>query len=620
MTESSDKTLFEEPKIKSTWLPLLVGVLVCVMFLIMAWLLKERETTDLHKMLAAKAGEMAGYVGADLRSRIPAVRRIADRWTVHQGLLQNEFEADARAYVNDLPGFQALEWVDQNYIVRWVIPVAGNEQVLGLNLASEETRRISLEKARFNKAPTMTPPIDLVQGTKGFLVYFPIHVRGEFEGFILAVFGVEEWLRHIFSIRETKADRINYRVTVFFNDIRIYTQTKPTDVTGDQFMATADVKYLGHNFLVQCRPTAAFMRETKSFLPELTAAVGILIALLLSSVVYLFQKTSTAAWRSHAAKRALETEIRERKKTESRLQQTSARLHLATKAGGIGVWAWEVTTNRLTWNELMFDLYDIPPDVMPTYDTWRNAIVPEDVSLAESLLQKAVAGKAVFDTEFRITLTDGAIRYIRAAARVERDQYGAPLRMTGVNWDITDRKLAEDKIRHLATHDALTDLPSLRLATDRLDQAIRTARRNQTKAGLLFIDLDGFKKVNDTHGHDTGDILLKAVAGRLLSCVRESDTVARIGGDEFLVIVVDVHTRDDAANIAEKLIAALTGPFDLPAGTVTVGASIGIALFPDHGEDAESLTNLSDQAMYTVKHSTKNSFAFAGKESGPIPP
>ncbi|MCG8615485.1 MAG: diguanylate cyclase, partial [Desulfobacterales bacterium] len=603
------------PKIKSTCLPMLVGSLVCFMFLIMGWLLNEREDRDLHKMVTAKAGEMAGYVDADMHSRIPAVRRIADRWTVHEGLLRKEFEADARAYVNDLPGFQALEWVDQNYIVRWIIPQAGNERALGLNLASEDTRRIALEKARYSSTPTMTPPIDLVQGGKGFLVYFPIHIRGEFEGFILAVFRAEEWLRHIFSIRETKADRINYRVGVLLNDIRVFSQEKTDDVMSDHFPAAAHVKYLGQDFLVQCRPTTEFIRERRSFLPELTAIVGILISLLLASVVYLFQKTSTAAWRSHAAQRALETEISQRKTTESQLQQTSERLRLATRAGNIGVWTWEIKTDRLTWNELMYDLYDVPADVVPTYDTWRNAIVSEDLAAAEARLREAVEGKSAFDTEFRITRTDGTIRHIRAAARVERDQSGTPLRMTGVNRDITDRKLAEAKIRHLATHDALTDLPSLRLATDRLDQAIRTARRNKTKAGLLFIDLDGFKKVNDTHGHDSGDLLLKAVAGRLLSCVRESDTVARIGGDEFLVIAVDIHSPEDAAGIAEKLIEAMTAPFALPAGTVNVGASIGIALFPDHGQDAEALTNLSDQAMYKVKHSTKNSFAFAGDEA-----
>jgi diguanylate cyclase (GGDEF)-like protein/PAS domain S-box-containing protein len=178
--------------------------------------------------------------------------------------------------------------------------------------------------------------------------------------------------------------------------------------------------------------------------------------------------------------------------------------------------------------------------------------------------------------------------------------------------DITERKRAEEEILHLATHDALTDLPSLRLAMDRLVMAFGRARRHRKAAAVMFIDLDGFKTVNDTLGHDAGDRVLKQMAQRMLSCLRETDTVARVGGDEFLVIAPELNGSADAARIAEKVIRAISQPVITGRDEqAVVGASIGIALYPDNGEDADQLLKLADQAMYRIKNAGKNGFVFA---------
>ena len=176
--------------------------------------------------------------------------------------------------------------------------------------------------------------------------------------------------------------------------------------------------------------------------------------------------------------------------------------------------------------------------------------------------------------------------------------------------DITERKHAEEQIKHLATHDLLTDLPSLRLAKDRMSVAINMARRYKKAAAVMFIDLDGFKAVNDTLGHDAGDYVLIQVAKRLLSCVRETDTVARVGGDEFLIIASEINTPDNAALIAEKVIQLVSKPVFFKGRQAVVGTSIGIALFPDHGEDMDQLIKLADEAMYKVKNAGKNGFCF----------
>ena len=174
-------------------------------------------------------------------------------------------------------------------------------------------------------------------------------------------------------------------------------------------------------------------------------------------------------------------------------------------------------------------------------------------------------------------------------------------------------RVAEKKIRHLANHDALTGLPSLRLARSRMESVIDLAKRQGWKVATMFIDLDGFKNVNDTLGHDSGDALLIEVAARLSLEMREADTVARIGGDEFIIIQTEVHNTKAISVVAERLLKSLTQPFLINGSELNVGASIGIALYPDHASDAKSLLKRADEAMYQVKKSGKNHYIFYQK-------
>ena len=170
---------------------------------------------------------------------------------------------------------------------------------------------------------------------------------------------------------------------------------------------------------------------------------------------------------------------------------------------------------------------------------------------------------------------------------------------------------AEERIRHLATHDFLTDLPKLPLARDRLTMALGAARRYRHRVAVMFIDLDGFKAVNDTFGHDAGDEVLRHVARSLRSGLRETDTAARVGGDEFLLVIPELQVPDYAIIVAEKVLRALKAPIPVPGGTARVGASIGIALYPDHGSNDESLIKAADDAMYREKFAKKGGYQFA---------
>ena len=180
--------------------------------------------------------------------------------------------------------------------------------------------------------------------------------------------------------------------------------------------------------------------------------------------------------------------------------------------------------------------------------------------------------------------------------------------------DITDRKQVEEHTRHLAEHDFLTDLPNRVLFLDRLHQALATARRQHTKAAVMFLDLDRFKAINDTHGHQAGDTVLKEVAARLTRCVRGVDTVSRQGGDEFVVILADIRGADQAAHVAGSVMQAVSQPLRLGEHEVTLSVSIGISICPSDGEDVDTLLRHADVAMYHAKQGGRNAFQFFSPE------
>ncbi len=180
-------------------------------------------------------------------------------------------------------------------------------------------------------------------------------------------------------------------------------------------------------------------------------------------------------------------------------------------------------------------------------------------------------------------------------------------------WNLLTRlKQTNEQITYLAHHDTLTELPNRILFFDRLNQAITRARRDKESIAVLFLDLDGFKLINDTLGHDAGDALLRETAKRIVACVRDSDTVARMGGDEFTVILSKVRTRNSKDRVAKKIVEAIAHPFVINGKNCSVSVSIGIALYPDNGETAAQLVKIADAAMYLAKHSGRNCYRFGG--------
>ena len=300
------------------------------------------------------------------------------------------------------------------------------------------------------------------------------------------------------------------------------------------------------------------------------------------------------------------------------LKEATVRTRLAADSGGIGFWDWDILTGALVWDTQMHRLYDVDPDDRGfTYFAWTDRVHEEDRAGAEQQLADAVAGAGRFDTRFRVVWRDGSVHHIRAVGDVTRDAAQTPLHMLGVNWDVTKEATENLALQEVTTrmqraahHDLLTGLPNRLLLTDRIEQAVTMAQRHGNKVGVLFLDLDGFKHINDSLGHEVGDKLLISVSSRLLECVRGSDTVSRQGGDEFVALLAEMSGPADAGIIAERFLRAVAETHSIDGHDLQVTASIGISVYPRDGCDAATLFKAADTAMYKVKAGGRHGYQF----------
>jgi len=251
-------------------------------------------------------------------------------------------------------------------------------------------------------------------------------------------------------------------------------------------------------------------------------------------------------------------------------------------------------------------------DVYADWRAWLRHVHEDDREAVRSHLDNLAQGEDAF--EFRVWPPGHELRHVAMRVFVVRDGEGRDVRRTGVIQDITERKAQEARIEHLAYHDGLTGLPNRTMLMDRLAQALSQAQRLEQQVAVLFLDLDRFKPINDSLGHSVGDQLLREIARRLRGALRENDTVARVGGDEFQVVVCNVAGATGAARIAEKLMCALGEPFMVEGQELHVTASLGVSLFPRDGASGELLLKFADIALYEAKGEGRNAYRFFSPE------
>jgi diguanylate cyclase (GGDEF)-like protein len=312
----------------------------------------------------------------------------------------------------------------------------------------------------------------------------------------------------------------------------------------------------------------------------------------------------------------VEQDITERKLADAELRKSHSLFNHAEKMGKLGHWEWDVIKEKLSFcSEQYAEIFEmnaegIYPSLVHSFDI-DNYIHEDDRERYRQVTEDAYEHKQAWDIEFRIITRNGKNVHLRELGEPVLDDYGTNIKTFGILQDITERKMAEEEIRHLAYHDELTGLPTFRLGKDRLANAIALTRRSKKSVAVLFLDLDGFKEVNDSMGHKAGDHVLVEVSSRMTKNVRETDTVARIGGDEFIIILTALDDEEIAVKMAEKIIDALKIPVDIDGQQVKISTSIGIALSPDHGKLPDELINKADKAMYAVKHGGKNNYLVA---------
>jgi diguanylate cyclase (GGDEF)-like protein/PAS domain S-box-containing protein len=240
---------------------------------------------------------------------------------------------------------------------------------------------------------------------------------------------------------------------------------------------------------------------------------------------------------------------------------------------------------------------------------------PEEADKRYAVVSWVFANAASRIIEVRVPRADGD-RYYVTTVKPILGVDGVVDYVICISKEITERKAMEERLKRVAEYDSLTELPNRALFSDRLQHAIAHCRREGSHLALMFVDLDDFKPINDTFGHHAGDLLLQAVARRMQQCTRESDTVGRIGGDEFVVLLPAVVQANDALSVAEKIRAALAQPFHVDGyGELRVSCSIGVALFPEHGHDDITLSRNADDAMYHAKSRGNNAVQLYSEET-----
>lgn len=293
------------------------------------------------------------------------------------------------------------------------------------------------------------------------------------------------------------------------------------------------------------------------------------------------------------------------------LKASLDREKLALAFAEIGTCEFDVKTSMVRSSDMSLRLFGIRGDQTDLpYDTLLESLHPEDRSKFSHALEQCLGGTGNLDIEYRVAWADGSFRWLRTKGDALLDLDGDPIKVLWVTEDVSQRKDMDARVRFLAHHDLLTGLPNRTLFQDRLQQALAAAKRMKSRVALLFIDLDRFKTVNDSFGHRAGDILLQTVAARLRKCVRETDTVCRHAGDEYLIVLSALREPTEAALVAEKVLAIFDEVFKLESHEVQISASVGISVYPDDGQTMEDLIRNADAAMYHSKKSGRNRFEF----------
>jgi len=312
----------------------------------------------------------------------------------------------------------------------------------------------------------------------------------------------------------------------------------------------------------------------------------------------------------------------------SDLEKNRESLENAQRIAHLGSWEWELPRDTVHWSDETYRILGIAPDaIAPSFSAFLHYVHPDDRDAVQESMRRLLQMREFVGQVVRIRRQDGGVRHAQLQGVRHLDSAGSITRLSGTIQDVTEIKEAEERIRHLAYYDAITGLPNRQFFIERLQQALVHAKRYQRLLGLLSLDLDQFKRINDTLGHSAGNDLLLSVSQRLSDAVRAPDTfahegketifghdmastVARLGGDEFSLLITELTHYHDAAKVARRMLEELRKPFRVAKQEVFVSVSVGLALYPLDGDDAETLIKNAGAAMHFAKDQGRDNYQF----------
>lgn len=401
-----------------------------------AWEVRQEDNKRIDHLIQTEAKEITTLIQLDLRARLTAITRMADRWVASGGTERSVFQTDAENYVQDMIGFQAIEWVNPDFVVKWIVPLAGNEAAVDLNLAQEERRRLALEAARDNRGLTMTKPIDLVQGGKGFLTYSPLFLGERFDGFILSVFRYRTWLEHAMAQdnrTELLGETPQFAMSVHFAGETVLEMGGVASPNASP-PAVASASVAGVEFSVAVQPTEQLLSNQVSVLPivilfgggSLAAMVGITIFLLLMS-----QASTQAA------------------------QVNEDRFRRVFDSSASGIALHDLSGRYLLVNDRFCELTGYSREEL-AHMNWRDLTHPDDIATTEAE-DNTVLNRTQdrFTIEKRYIRKDGSVLWAHLSSTHLRDPEGRFNQILGSIADISERKEYEAKV--MSTQAALEE-------------------------------------------------------------------------------------------------------------------------------------------------------------------
>jgi diguanylate cyclase (GGDEF)-like protein/PAS domain S-box-containing protein len=301
----------------------------------------------------------------------------------------------------------------------------------------------------------------------------------------------------------------------------------------------------------------------------------------------------------------------ERRQADDALRASEASLVYAQHMAHIGNWERNIVTNEVRWSKEVDRIFGLDPQQSdPSFAVFLNAVHPDDRQNVIDTVNQAISEKRPYRNDFRVVHPDGTERIAHSEAEITFDDNGRAVYLFGTIQDVTERRQVQERLHYLAYYDSLTGLPNRQQVNDSLDRAMLEAATRERLVAVMFLDLDRFKNINDTLGHDVGDALLKEVAVRLKASLRPGDSISRLGGDEFILILGNIANINDVSRVAQKILDQFIPPFRIAGRDLFISPSVGITLYPFDDDNPENLLRNADIAMYRAKELGRNNFQF----------